>query len=1159
MDPFSFAVMTVAQIGIGFLFPSSGPRLKDLKVSGSTYGAVIPEAYGTVRVAGNLIWSDKIKEHKKKKVVSLKSYKYYVYTGTFAMACCKGPVTSIRKIWANHKLIYDADGGKLAIKKKFKITPFLGTEDQQPAGPILDIVGESNTPAYRGLCYVLFEDIPLEDFGNSIPQITVEVFASGEGEPRGTAAPAKPLSSTGAVQTNLNAVYSPVHDIMISVDPGTGTVRRTRPSVNQEEFHTVNPALAYPVGISPSTGNIIARPGLSNSEPFYMFEPFGLSMVAGFGRESGSTESFPTGIQQCAFSVTSDGVEYACFIGILGSWSTVPTYPLNLFTEILYKVFGEHSAGFYGSSHVVGVSGGKLPIFYIWEGGNSSGTRVSRLRLWRVSGGGAIPIYELANPDAGQAGVGFEAANIHYDAADGGVLVIWRQASKVFMAKVRDGVEIWRRQVAGPGATEYGGAEAINVGPTTLYGELWWVDDDPARLYRLDTLTGDWIRQTRDAWADYEDTTDIPQSVVDAGTAPYQPEPLYAPDGGPGQVSTAQMFFDPINRRFLGAVTGRAYPAFVIQPGLGINDVSLGGLVERILRRAGMSSDRFDVSDLYKQKLRGYGWASASDVKSILDQLRMLYLFDIYEKNGKLVGTLRESSTNEDAPGKPSRRIPQALLGSNGDGSGMNYWQETRLQEMDLPERVMLSYMNIDRDYETSTAVTKRISEPVPSMYSRQQIAMEMGVVMTATEAKNQVNKILWSQWGERTRHNTRVPWTYLDLDPADVVSVRMNDGRVFRERLHTLEFGADFGIDVEAYSQDEAAYISDAVADGGGAPPILTTPARPARPFIFNTPLLRDQDDTQGAYSLYYTGVAHGAPDDFTGAGLWRSVDSQSYGLLYGTDQDVEWAQVSGVVPPPRHGAFGLDWETKIVLWPVINWFDIESITDDELWAGANLCIVGDEVIQFRDAVQNVDGSWTISNLLRGRRGTEYACTTHKMGETFTFLAQTTIEGEGDTLDANGQARWFIGLGEGKALEEAVPVKLIYAPRDQMPYAPKDIRRSLSGSVVTLDWKRRTRMGGNMQDGTGGVPLHETSEQYEVYILRTPYVGDLSRGDEVPTADILYQTTTSESVVTFDVSGFTSPIDVNLDTLHVLIYQVSSAVGRGFPGVRSIEPWQDF
>ena len=41
-----------------------GPRLDDLSVSSSTFGSPIAIAYGTVRVAGNLIWSDGIEEVK---------------------------------------------------------------------------------------------------------------------------------------------------------------------------------------------------------------------------------------------------------------------------------------------------------------------------------------------------------------------------------------------------------------------------------------------------------------------------------------------------------------------------------------------------------------------------------------------------------------------------------------------------------------------------------------------------------------------------------------------------------------------------------------------------------------------------------------------------------------------------------------------------------------------------------------------------------------------------------------------------------------------------------------------------------------------------------------------------------------------------------------
>jgi hypothetical protein len=50
-----------AAIG-GLVFPHKGPsvegpRLGDLSVSSSAYGMPIPIIYGTMRVAGNMIWS----------------------------------------------------------------------------------------------------------------------------------------------------------------------------------------------------------------------------------------------------------------------------------------------------------------------------------------------------------------------------------------------------------------------------------------------------------------------------------------------------------------------------------------------------------------------------------------------------------------------------------------------------------------------------------------------------------------------------------------------------------------------------------------------------------------------------------------------------------------------------------------------------------------------------------------------------------------------------------------------------------------------------------------------------------------------------------------------------------------------------------------------
>ncbi len=46
-------------------------------------------------------------------------------------------------------------------------------ETQTPDALIEAIEGADMAPAYRGLAYVVFEDMPLERFGNTIPQLIV--------------------------------------------------------------------------------------------------------------------------------------------------------------------------------------------------------------------------------------------------------------------------------------------------------------------------------------------------------------------------------------------------------------------------------------------------------------------------------------------------------------------------------------------------------------------------------------------------------------------------------------------------------------------------------------------------------------------------------------------------------------------------------------------------------------------------------------------------------------------------------------------------------------------------------------------------------------------------------------------------------------------------
>lgn len=157
--------------------PIKGPRLKDLHVTASTEGAPVPRLYGRARVGGQVIWADEIEEVVKKKSAggSAKGgvggggaqVKTYTYFASFAVAVAEGPINRIGRIWA--------DGAELDLSN-FNFRVHNGSETQQPDELIVSLLGADSAPAFRGIAYIVFDRLPLNDFGNRIPQLSFEVF-----------------------------------------------------------------------------------------------------------------------------------------------------------------------------------------------------------------------------------------------------------------------------------------------------------------------------------------------------------------------------------------------------------------------------------------------------------------------------------------------------------------------------------------------------------------------------------------------------------------------------------------------------------------------------------------------------------------------------------------------------------------------------------------------------------------------------------------------------------------------------------------------------------------------------------------------------------------------------------------------------------------------
>jgi hypothetical protein len=152
-----------------------GPRLSDINVQASTEGAPIPRAYGRARAAGQLLWATRFKETVTTtttgggKGVGGPSVTEtdYSYSLSFAVGLCEGTITKIGRVWAD---------GNLIDLSQYTTRLYTGDETQAPDPLIEEIEGAGNTPAYRGLAYIVFEDLPLANFGNRIPQLQFEII-----------------------------------------------------------------------------------------------------------------------------------------------------------------------------------------------------------------------------------------------------------------------------------------------------------------------------------------------------------------------------------------------------------------------------------------------------------------------------------------------------------------------------------------------------------------------------------------------------------------------------------------------------------------------------------------------------------------------------------------------------------------------------------------------------------------------------------------------------------------------------------------------------------------------------------------------------------------------------------------------------------------------
>ncbi|WP_378944531.1 glycoside hydrolase TIM-barrel-like domain-containing protein [Paracoccus sp. R86501] len=145
-------------------------RIDRLRIQTAGEGIAIPRVWGQMRLPGHVIWASPMEEMTRSesgggKGAPKPQVTQISYRLSLALALCEGRILSVGRVWA--------DGEEIAAED-LNMRVYRGGEGQMPDPVIAAHEGEG-APAYRGVAYVVLENLSLERWGNRMPQLSFEV------------------------------------------------------------------------------------------------------------------------------------------------------------------------------------------------------------------------------------------------------------------------------------------------------------------------------------------------------------------------------------------------------------------------------------------------------------------------------------------------------------------------------------------------------------------------------------------------------------------------------------------------------------------------------------------------------------------------------------------------------------------------------------------------------------------------------------------------------------------------------------------------------------------------------------------------------------------------------------------------------------------------
>jgi hypothetical protein len=445
----------------------------------------------------------------------------------------------------------------------------------------------------------------------------------------------------------------------------------------------------------------------------------------------------------------------------------------------------------------------------------------------------------------------------------------------------------------------------------------------------------------------------------------------------------------------------------------------------------------------------------------------------------------------------------------------------------ELPRRATVSFSDPALDYQTN-------SQPVSRTLgaSDNELSAELPVTMSPDEARQIADRILWDAWSSRRAAQFAGSDRMRSLGAGNVIALPVAD-TMQAFRITRTNRGANGVIQFEALADDPEALTSEIPGAPGNIPENSFELPGPTRLQLIDGPAaIAEADDT----GFYWVVTADSA--GWRGVELNRSTDG---GASYEAFAESSVVSVIGNASTTLANGPCDFWDHANTLTVVLERADDELVSLSELDTlnGGNLAWVGPatgqggEVVQFMTATLIAPGTYKLSELLRGRFGTEYAASTHAAGEVFVLL-DPSVMGRSDFSSGDwNKDRLYKPVSVLSTLIDTAAQHFTNTGESKRCLTVMDVRgdRTGSGSDLIISWKRRSRL---IVPGFGSGPqsLNEAAESYETDVV---VGGNVKRTLASTQPSVTY----TAALQAADGIAAGSPITVR-------IYQMSDVRGRG-------------